>query len=263
MATQQIDMTPDESVFNEQEVAALEVGERMHQEQQQLLAGKFQDAEALEQAYIELQRKLGSGNESESPNDIGDENNETEEQEEEVELDEVSQLIVEASAVFTETGEITPELMEQFNGMSSQELVNAYINMQSSIPQEGGESEDLSESDINVIKNEVGGEEGYNQLMEWAGDNLNEIYIDAFNELTNSGSAAAIQLAVSGLRAQYEMNYGQEGRMLSGKDAQSSTSDVFRSQAEVVAAMQDQRYDRDPAYRNDVFQKLERSNVEF
>ena len=30
-------------------------------EEQQLLAGKFTDAEELEKAYIELQRKMGSG----------------------------------------------------------------------------------------------------------------------------------------------------------------------------------------------------------
>ena len=31
----------------------------------QLLAGKFKDAEALEQAYIELQKKLGTNDENE------------------------------------------------------------------------------------------------------------------------------------------------------------------------------------------------------
>jgi hypothetical protein len=50
--------------------------------------------------------------------------------------------------------------------------------------------------------------------------------------------------------------------MLSGKAA-AQTGDVFRSQAEVVAAMGDPRYDRDPAYRQDVFDKLDRSNVNF
>ena len=40
-------------------------------------------------------------------------------------------------------------------------------------------------------------------------------------------------------------------------------ADVFRSQAEVVEAMSDPRYERDPAYRNDVFDKLDRSNIVF
>ena len=50
--------------------------------------------------------------------------------------------------------------------------------------------------------------------------------------------------------------------MVTGK-APKQTADVFRSQAEVVAAMSDPRYDRDSAYRQDVMQKLERSEVNF
>ena len=50
--------------------------------------------------------------------------------------------------------------------------------------------------------------------------------------------------------------------MLAGKAAQSS-GDVFRSQPELVAAMEDPRYDKDPAYRQDVIEKLDRSNLNF
>jgi len=39
--------------------------------------------------------------------------------------------------------------------------------------------------------------------------------------------------------------------------------DVFRSQAEVVRAMNDPRYDSDPAYRHDVFDKLDRSSIQY
>ena len=38
---------------------------------------------------------------------------------------------------------------------------------------------------------------------------------------------------------------------------------IFGSQAEVVEAMSDPRYDRDPAFRQQVMKKLERSNVNF
>ena len=50
--------------------------------------------------------------------------------------------------------------------------------------------------------------------------------------------------------------------MLTGRNA-GQPADVFRSPAEVVAAMQDPRYDRDPAYRQDVFDKLGRSDVNY
>ena len=64
MATLTYDPTPaDQPEFNEQEQEALAIGEQAQAEQEQLLAGKYKDAEALEQAYIELQKKLGESNE--------------------------------------------------------------------------------------------------------------------------------------------------------------------------------------------------------
>ena len=49
--------------------------------------------------------------------------------------------------------------------------------------------------------------------------------------------------------------------MLTGKGAR--TTEAFRSQAELVAAMSDPRYEKDPAYRQDLYDKLERSDVAF
>ena len=50
--------------------------------------------------------------------------------------------------------------------------------------------------------------------------------------------------------------------MLTGKAPQTS-KDVFKSQAQVVAAMSDPRYDNDPAYRQDLIEKLDRSDIKF
>ena len=85
---------------------------------------------------------------------------------------------------------------------------------------------------------------------------------EAFDNLVDTGNVDAIRLAVQGLKAQYDNVNGYEGRMLQGKAPQSS-NDVFRSQAELVRAMSDPRYDSDPAYRADVIEKLERSDVNF
>ena len=72
----------------------------------------------------------------------------------------------------------------------------------------------------------------------------------------------AIQLAVSGLKSEYNNANGVEGRMVTGKTAPKN-ADVFRSQAELVQAMSDRRYDSDPAYRQDVIEKLDRSDLNF
>ena len=52
--------TPAEpEVLNSDEQDSLRVAESLEGGEQPLLAGKFKDPQALEQAYVELQRKLG------------------------------------------------------------------------------------------------------------------------------------------------------------------------------------------------------------
>ena len=69
-------------------------------------------------------------------------------------------------------------------------------------------------------------------------------------------------MAVAGLKAQYENANGYEGRMLTGK-ATATAGDVYRSQQQLVQAMSDPRYDQDPAYRQEVIEKLDRSDLNF
>ena len=98
--------------------------------------------------------------------------------------------------------------------------------------------------------------------MQWAANNMEEADVAAFDSIVDKGDVRAIRLAVAGLRAQYEAQNGFEGEMLTGRAPQQQ-ADVFRSQAEVVQAMSDPRYDKDPAYRQDVFDKLDRSNLQY
>ena len=82
------------------------------------------------------------------------------------------------------------------------------------------------------------------------------------DQVVDTANAPAIQLMVAGLMATYQENNGYEGRMLTGRAAQDVGSvQPFRSQAEVVQAMSDPRYDNDPAYRADIMQRLEISNT--
>ena len=45
--------------LSQEEQESLKVGEQLVEQQEQLLAGKYKDAEELEKAYVELQKKLG------------------------------------------------------------------------------------------------------------------------------------------------------------------------------------------------------------
>ena len=251
------DPTPaDAPEFNEQEQAALEVAEKLGQEENELLAGKYKNAEELESAYLELQKKLGS--------DDDDAEVDTESDEPEEEVSAGVSLITDASKEYFENdGKLSPDTMSKFSEMSAQDLVQAYMDVQKNNPIEPGaqDTSDLTDAEINSIYNSAGGEAEYGRLTSWAAQNLAEDKMDAFNSVVNNGEALAIQMAVAGLRSEYENQEGYEGRMLTGKAAK--TQDGFRSQAEVVQAMSDPRYDRDPAYRQDLYDKLERSNVAF
>ena len=182
------------------------------------------------------------------------------EETEEVEVSPAAELITNASAQYAETGELSAEMKEQFSAMSSQELVDAYVEMQGNLPT--APTADLTEAETNIIKNEAGGDEGYTNLMQWSSDNLDAADIEAFDSLVDSGNSRLIRLAVAGLKAEMEKAVGFDGELATGR-APTTTADVFRSQAEVVEAMSDPRYDRDPAYRNDVFEKLDRSNLNY
>lgn len=252
------DATPSAEVMssiNADEAESLAIGEEMLAQQEGMLAGKYKSAQELEQAYIELEKKLGSP-----------ERNEREESDEEPQIDEeqyssdFADLMYQAGNEYSENGELSAETLEAFSGMSSQELVQAYFEMQG---QGGGESQgrDMSDAEVNQIQNSVGGKAAYQQLTAWAADNFSPSEVEAFDSLVESGNTSAIQLALQALYYRYTDAMGSEGEMLQGKPA--AAQSTFRSQAELVQAMSDPRYDNDPAYRQDVIQKLERSDIEF
>ena len=251
------DPTPaDQPEYSPDEQNSLEVAERLGKQESELYAGKFENAEELENAYLNLQKKLGGGD---------DDTDEAYLDEDEYYDEGTSagiELIQGASEeYYANEGQLSADTMEEFKNMSSNDLVNAYIAIQQNNPDSGGYSPDLSDAEMNQVYNSAGGEAEYNRLTSWAADNIPESKLDAFNDIIDKGNATAIQIAVAGLRSEYESQEGYEGRMLTGKAAR--TLDGFRSQAEVVQAMNDPRYDRDPAYRQDVYDKLERSNVQF
>ena len=120
----------------------------------------------------------------------------------------------------------------------------------------------FTDEDIKGLQNIVGGEEGYNELIGWAAESITPNEIEMFNNVIESGNAEAAYFAVHALRYAMINTQGYEGKLLTGK-APRETKDVYKSQAQVVRAMSDPRYDNDPAFRQEVMEKLERSNIEF
>ena len=248
---------PDNLTPEEQENLA--VGEKLQADQEQLLAGKYKDAQELEKAYVELQKKLGEKEQ--------DTEQATEEQpDDKPQLSEGASLITSASDEYYANGnKLSDETMAKFSAMSSQDLIKAYMEVQKTPEfqqQQSAPAADITPAQVNEIKNAAGGDQAYANIINWAKGSLPQDQLNAFNEVVNSGSVQAIQLAVSGLKSQYDNANGVEGRLVTGKTAPNN-GDVFRSQQELVRAMNDPRYDNDPAYRQDVIEKLDRSDLEF
>ena len=256
-----VDTTPETVTslenLTDEEQDSLKVGEEIVEQQEQLLAGKYKDAKELEKAYVELQKKLGD-------KDTDTDTASAEEQPEDTpKMSEGATLITDASKEYFDNGnKLSDETLAKFSSLSSQDLIKAYMEVQATQPQQAAPPAEISTAEINEIKNSAGGDKAYAQIVNWAKSNIPSEQLTAFNEVVNSGSVQAIQLAVSGLKAEYDNANGVEGRMVTGK-APTNKGDVFRSQAELVSAMSDRRYDSDPAYRQDVIEKLERSDLEF
>lgn len=262
MAELTVNTERDPDILTEDELDSLRVGEELQAEQQDMLAGKFRDAEELEKAYMELQQKLGQPRDDEATSEPKEEE-ESEVPKQDEELTEAQTLIGEASAEFyANDGTISTEMMDKLGSMDAKDLVQTYMDMQAANDAAPTEVPDLSDREVMEIQSMAGGSDEYSQMTAWAGENLPPEDVQAFDSLIATGQMGAIRLAVAGLRSIYSEKVGYEGRMLSGKAA-TETVDAFRSQAEVVRAMQDPRYENDPAYRNDVFNKLDRSNLDW
>ena len=250
------------------------IRDRQIQEQEsQLLAGKYENAQQLEKAYIELQKKLGSEDKADTSEEEQSEESEQSDEKEESdnefpeEFKPHLETLKSATEEFKENGKLSEETLDKFNEMSSKELMQVYFSMYDAAKDSGvdvGVSPDfdLTEADVNKIHNSVGGESKYNQLLGWANENMAEDSLKSFDRLIAKGDAGSIQMAIDGIKAQYDYANGYEGRMLTGKAAE-TRGDVYKSQAQLVKAMSDPRYDNDPAYRQDVIAKLERSDVDF
>jgi hypothetical protein len=91
---------------------------------------------------------------------------------------------------------------------------------------------------------------------------MSEQEIDMYDAVMDRGDPVACFFAVQALAYRFQDASGVDGQLLTGRPAADKV-DVFRSQSEVVRAMADPRYDTDPAYRQDVYAKLERSTLDY
>lgn len=118
----------------------------------------------------------------------------------------------------------------------------------------------IADKQIAEITTSVGGEKVLGDMLKWAVANLEPADLAAYNEAVASTDVSKVRMAVNGLYRSYSQSQPPE-LLQGGKGAFSSSAEPFNSNDEVVAAMQDPRYDRDPAYRAKVASRLAVSDV--
>ena len=246
-----------EGELSAEEQDSLKVGEALAEQEGKKLAGKFEDAEALEKAYIELQSKLGEPKEEKAP--VKEEKTEAKEEVKETKEEEPDYEFLDKLWEESKNEKYSDDLLDKLNEMKPADVAQLYLNYRSGVD---SEPQELSQEQATDLQKSVGGEKQYNTMLQWASNNFDEAEISRYDKVMESGDPDAAYFAVQALAAKYNDGVGVEGKMLTGKPAKSG-GDEFRSQAEVVRAMSDPRYEKDPAYRQDVYDKLERSNVQF
>ena len=219
------------------------------------LPEKFNSVEDMAQAYGELEKKLGSTTETkETTEEATEETPDTETASASEVADVLNKSGVDFDTLqneFNENGGLNEDSYKKLEEAGfSKALVDSWIAGQQAL------ATDIHEQ----IFGAVGGEDSYNQMVQWAGDNLPPTDIDAFNKAIDSGDVNMINFAVNGLSARYRSEVGTEPRLVQG-ETNGTSGGSYQSAAELTAAMRDPRYQSDPAYRRAVATTLQRSNV--
>ncbi|MAJ13324.1 MAG: hypothetical protein CMD09_04935 [Flavobacteriales bacterium] len=246
-----------EGELSAEEQDSLKVGEALAEQEDKKLAGKFEDAEALEKAYIELQSKLGEPKEEKA--EVKEEKTEAKEEVKETKEEEPDYEFLDKLWEESKNEKYSDDLLDKLNDMNPADVAQLYLNYRSGVD---SEPQELTQEQATDLQKSVGGEKQYNTMLQWASNNFDESEISRYDKVMESGDPDAAYFAVQALAAKYNDGVGVEGKMLTGKPA-ADKGDNFRSQAEVVRAMSDPRYEADPAYRQDIYDKLERSNLKF
>jgi hypothetical protein len=108
----------------------------------------------------------------------------------------------------------------------------------------------------------VGGREALSHVLEWARDNIPKGEQLSYNRAVDGGDLAESKLLLRGIAAAYTAKEGKEPNLVTPVETVPRAGGVapFASVAQQTAAIQDPRYAKDPAYREEVAQRIAVSN---
>jgi len=247
------DTTATENITLEQEAAAIdakaeeasqteEVTNEVSAERPEWLPEKFQSVEDMAKAYNELEQKQSSGEEAGGEEEVAES--------EQVSDDPQLNTVEIASQEFADKGELSEATYEKLAEVGlGKEMVDQYIAGQQAI----------LEQQSQAIYSEIGGKEEYEQMSEWASESLSDADLEAYNETVESGTVDQAKFAVKALYAQYK---GTSAPTPMQGSTNGSAVAPYTSRAQVTEAMRSKQYQTDPAFRNQVQQRLSISNLD-
>ena len=200
------------------------------------LPEKFKNAEELAKAYTGLEKEFSSRPKEETKPAEAQQ--------------EAPQGLDKYYSEFAETGELTEKSYTELAKQGlDKKLVDSYIEGQKLV----------ADTKTKSIQDVAGGKEEYSELVDWAGKNLSEAEQKVFNDMVDSGDVETAKFAVQGLMSKANVNPKQQSLFEGTSDVVSR--DAFTSVSQVTDAMNDPRYEKDPAFRKEVEQKISRSKV--
>ena len=241
--TEQENMSLEEQAAMQDEQAKEqqpETAEAPPQDRPEWLPEKFDNPEALADAYSNLEKQF---HENKAEPSETDENNTSTQETPEV----TNSAVTSASEEFFEKGELSEETYKSLeaNGIPK-EMVDMYVN--------GYEA--VANQQQQTLMQEAGGKENYDAMSEWAATSLTDQEQEVYNNTVESGDVNAATMAIRGLYARFQSDGGTPVSLVQGDTSGTAGAMPFSSSKEMTIAMQDPRYGYDNKYREQVSQRL-------
>ena len=206
-------------------------------------------------------------------NDEDEDENDEDEDEEDNEEDEAASAIKEELKALTAQGDAAAVLLAKsnisYNALKEEYRTNGELSEKTLAQLEkAGYTRELVENFIEgqqaryeasygvYIRNAVGGDKEYTRLIKWAGNNLSSQEINRFNKAVTSNDVDIALVAVENLANRMEKAKGTPPELIEGKPTAEHHTKGYASLAEMAAAMDDPRYEKDMAYTERVERRI-------
>lgn len=153
---------------------------------------------------------------------------------------------------YTKNGRLSSASLEALaNAGYPKEVVDAYIS--------GVEA--TQEKFYNAVVGFAGGEDEYRQVAQFVSSQGDKAVQD-FNDTINTGNLGVINMVIQGVKANMKAVNGTTNQTILGQSTggTADNTNAFLSKQQMLDAMNDPRYDKDPIYRKQVEQKIINSN---